>query len=158
MVDRGPVLDFCQKKIMASHNFGNSIDHCLFFSSNFGEPQFFFSFLPYIFGNSVAIILSSSSSFFSHNSFFSFFWAGILIITSPKFNCISLSPSIALFLSPLSYFFLEFWQYHYWNLLFSSLFFQINLNIYLTKRLPRSFLLQSPNTSFYKTRTNSLDT
>ena len=66
MVDRGPVLDFCQKKIMASHNFGNSIDHCLFFFfffSNFGEPQFFFFFSPLHF-----------QQLSCHNSFFFFFF------------------------------------------------------------------------------------
>ena len=39
----------------------------------------------------------------------------------------SLSPSIISFLSPLLYFFLEFWQYHCQNLLLSS-FSQISLN------------------------------
>ena len=121
MVDRGSVFDFCQKKIMASHDFGNSTDHCLlffffFFSSNFGEPQFFFSFLPYIFGNSVAIILSSSSFFFSHNSFFFFvlcrnfynYITEIQLYLSFSLYCIISLSSLILFLRILTISLLKF--------------------------------------------------
>ena len=102
-----------KKKFMASHNFGHSIDHCLFF------PQLqraiilflffsflFFSFLfflPYIFGNSIDIIIFFfSSNFGKPHSFFSsplYFW---------QLNCHNF-----FFLSP------QFWQLDCLNSFFS---------------------------------------
>ena len=81
-----------------------------FFSPISESHNFFFSFLPYIFSNSVAIILSSSSSFFSHNSFF-FFLLGrnfdnyiteIQLYVSFSLYCIISVSSLILFLRILT--------------------------------------------------------
>ena len=65
---------------------------------------------------------------------FNFFYYKFLAISLPKF--LFLSPtSITSFLSPLSYFFLEFWQWCCRNLLL-SLFWQISLNsTHITNKL-----------------------
>ena len=123
-----------------------------FFSLHFRQlncHNYFFSF-PYNFGNSIVLILflffifpAISATPLPQFLFLSLslsFWGKTCILGKNFNNYIteiqfSLSPSIISFLSPLLYFFLEFWQYHCRNLLLSS-FPQISLNsVHITNKI-----------------------
>ena len=124
---------------MASHNFGHSIDHCLFFSQALASHNSF-SFFFFLFSTiSATPLLQFLLFFFSLSLLYNtspissapLIWAACIL--GKNFDNyiikiqLSLSPSTTSFLTPLSYLFLKFQLHYKWNFLFFS-FSQISLN------------------------------